>query len=226
MTRCVLGLLALAIILAGCSDKTPASAPPPKLVVGGPAVEALVLSPNAVDQVMGTTGMVPQSVVTQMGDHRNLLPNLNCLGIWQVDEVGVYGSSGWRALRQVMMRSPDSDRWDNLAVQSVVAYGSVDDARKFFTESAGRWAQCTDHHVNITLNDQKLPKWASGALTKTDDRLAIPVTRGSGDQTRSCQRVLSIAVNVIIDVQACTPPQQSPVTQAAAIADKIESALT
>ena len=29
--------------------------------------------------------------VNVMGDHRNLLPNLNCLGVWQVDEAGVYG---------------------------------------------------------------------------------------------------------------------------------------
>ncbi len=122
------------------------------------------------------------------------------------------------------MRSPDNDQWDNLLVQSVVAYHSVDDARKFFTESSERWSKCTNHHVNITLNGTPLPKWTSGELTKTDSRLAIPVTRGSDADTRACQRVLAIAVNVIIDVQACKP-QGSTVTQAATITDKIESAL-
>ncbi|MET0698042.1 MAG: sensor domain-containing protein [Mycobacterium sp.] len=225
MKRRAVGVFALALTLAGCSTNAPAATPTPKLVSGGPAVEAVLLSPNAVNQAMGTAGMITHPPASQMGDHRDLLPNLNCLGVWQVDEVGVYGSSDWGAMRQVMMRSPDTEQWDDLAVQSVVAYHSVDGARKFFTESADRWSKCTNHHVNITLNGIKLPRWTSGELTKTVDRLAIPVTRGSDAQTRSCQRVLSIAVNVIIDVQACKPPRPAPVTQAAAIADQIEAAL-
>jgi hypothetical protein len=53
----------------------------------------------------------------------------------------------------------------------------------------------------------------------------MPVTRGVGNQTRSCQRVLAIASNVIVDVQACKPQQSTAVTQAAEIADRIESKL-
>jgi hypothetical protein len=37
--------------------------------------------------------------------------------------------------------------------------------------------------------------------------------------------VLSLAANLILDIQACKPQQQSDVTQAAAVADKIESKL-
>jgi hypothetical protein len=218
------GVAVFALAIAGCSAPAPASTPVPELVKAS-SLSAMVLSPHAVDELMGTSGMTPHGTVTQMGDHRDLLPNLNCLGVWQVDEVGVYGASGWGALRQVMMRSPDNESWDDLVVQSVVAYHSIDDARKFFEESAARWSKCTDHKVNITVNGTPLPKWKSGELTKTDNRLAIPVTRGSDAQTRACQRVLSIAANVIVDVQACTPPQQTPVTQADAIADTIESAL-
>jgi hypothetical protein len=59
---------------------------------------------------------------------------------------------------------------------------------------------------------------------KTDNLLAMPYTRISGDQTRSCQRALSIAANLILDIQACKP-QQAAVTQAADIADKIVAKL-
>jgi hypothetical protein len=220
--RCAIGMLALGLALTGCSRSGPASPSPPKLVEAS-ALQGVLLSPKDVDQIMGTTGMTPHTLVTQMGDHRNLLPNLNCLGVWQVDEVGVYGDSGWNALQQAMMRSPDSEQWDNLVVQSVVTYHSPDDARKFFNQSADRWSKCTNHHVNITLNGTPLPKWQSGELTKTDNRLAIPVTRGSDATTRACQRVLSISRNVITDVQACKPAG-STVTQAGVIADRIEAA--
>ncbi len=102
---------------------------------------------------------------------------------------------------------------------------TTDGAQGFFSESAGRWSKCANHNVNIQLNGQPLPAWRSGVLTKTNTRLAMPYIRGSGDQTRSCQHVLSLAANLILDIQACKPQQQPSVTQAGAIADKIESKL-
>src|SRR5262249_47997763 len=153
--------------------------------------------------IMETTGMTPHPTVAQMADHRNLLPNLNCLGVWQVNEAPIYESSHWKSVRQQLLRAPDVDGWDNLVVQSVVSYRTADAARGFFTESTGRWSKCTTHNVNIQLNGQALPAWRSGALMKTDAQLAIPYTRGSGDQTRSCQHVLSVVSNLILDIQAC-----------------------
>ncbi|GAC1636714.1 MAG: hypothetical protein NVS4B6_05390 [Mycobacterium sp.] len=187
------------------------------------ALPGLLVSTDELNVIVGSRAMTPHSPVTQMDDHRNLLPNLNCLGVWQVNEAPIYESSHWKSLRQQMSRVPDTDQWDDLVVQSVVSYRTADGARQFFGESAGRWSKCTNHSVNIQLNGQALPPWHSGELTKTDTRLAIPYTRGAGDQTRSCQRVLSIVANVILDIQACKPQQQSPVTVAAAVADKIES---
>ena len=173
--------------------------------------------------IMGTSGMTPHSPVTQMADDRNLLPNLNCLGVWQVNEAPIYESSHWKSMRQQLSRVPDTDQWEDLVVQSVVSYTMADAARQFFTDSAGRWSKCTNHNVNIQLNGRPLPQWHSGDLTKTDTRLAIPYTRTDGDQIRSCQRVLSVISNLILDIQACKPQQPSPVTAAAAVADKIES---
>ena len=49
----------------------------------------------------------------------------------------------------------------------------------------------------------------------------MPYTRGTGDQMRSCQRVLEVAANVILDIQACKPQQQAAVTAADDVADKI-----
>jgi hypothetical protein len=70
-----------------------------------------------------------------------------------------------------------------------------------------------------------LPKWVSGDLTKTDNRLALPYTRSSGDQTRSCQRVLQVVANLILDLQACKPQQQAAMTAAADVANKIVAKL-
>lgn len=215
--------VATTLTLAACANQTTSSPKPPELVPAN-ALDAALLTVGEVDSAMGTTAMVAHPRVDAMSDHRNLLPNLNCLGIWQVNEAGVYGKDGWIALRQELLRSPDTDNWQNLVVQSVVNYPSTDAARDFFTQSADRWSKCTDHNVNITLNDQPLPKWRSGALTTTDTELAIPFTRGDAIGVASCQRVLKVENNVIVDVQACTR-DDSTGTKAATVADQIAAKL-
>ncbi len=217
--------LALTLALAGCSKGVTAGAPVAPKLVADSSLTTSLLKVDELNQIMGTSGMTPQNPVTQMSDHRNLLPNMNCLGVWQVNESSIYESSHWKSVRQQMVRDPNVDLWNFVVVQSIVSYRTADGAREFFTESTDRWSKCTNHTLNIQLNGQPLPKWVSGGLTKTDDLLAIPYTRGTGDQARSCQHALSIVSNLILDIQACKPQQQAAVTQAVAIADKIKSKL-
>jgi hypothetical protein len=219
------GALAVSFLLAGCDGAAASGASETPKLVPDSALNGLLLSDAELNDIVETTGMTAHPVVSQMGDHRNLLPNLNCLGVWQVNESPIYESSHWKSVRQQMLRAPDTDGWDSLVVQSVVSYRTADGAREFFTESADRWSKCTNHNVNIQLNGQTLPGWHSGDFTKTDTQLAMPYTRISGDQTRSCQRALSVVANLILDIQACRPHQESAVTQAADVADKIESKL-
>jgi hypothetical protein len=221
VNRFLFGALALCFVLAGCGGAA-SGASAPKLVPDT-ALTASLATADELNTIMGTTGMTPHTPVSQMGDHRNLLPNLNCLGVWQVNEAPIYESSHWKSVRQQLVRAPDADQWNFLVVQSVVSYRTADAAREFFTESTDRWSKCTNHNINIQLNGQAMPAWHSGDLTKTDTRLALPYTRGTGDQTRSCQRVLQVAANLILDIQACKPQQQDAITAAAAVADKIES---
>jgi hypothetical protein len=221
VNRFFFGALALSFVLAGCGGAASGASEPRS--VPDTALTASLASVDELNTIMGTRGMTPHTPVSQMGDHRNLLPNLNCLGVWQVNEAPIYESSNWKSLRQQLVRVPDTDQWNFLVVQSVVSYRTADAARTFLTESTDRWSKCSNHNVNIQLNGQSLPAWHSGDLTRTDTRLAMPYTRGTGDQTRSCQRVLQAAANVVLDIQACKPQQQAAVTAAADVADKIVS---
>jgi PknH-like protein len=208
LIRWAIGTLAFAAVLTGCGATTSgASAPPPS--VPDSALDGLLLTTDEMNSVMGTSGMVAHAVVRQMGDDRNMLPNLNCLGVWQVNEAPIYDESHWKAVRQQLFRVPDTDAWNSLVVQSVVSYRTADGASEFFTESADRWSKCTNHNVNIRVNDAPLPAWRSGDLTKTDDRLVMPYTRGSGELTRSCQHVIGVVSNVVMDVAACGAQSES-----------------
>jgi hypothetical protein len=228
LKNCALIALVSCGLLAGCSHDAPAAKPTPTALVPTSALNGLLLSADEVDAVLGTRSLVAHATDTTMADDRNLLPNLNCLGIWQVGESAIYGpdggDKGWQGIRRQMLRTPDVDTWDTLAVQSVVYYPTAEAAADFFTQSSDRWSKCVNHHVNITLNDQPLPKWLSGDLGKTDTQLAMPITRGEGAEVRACQHVLQRAVNLIIDVEACKS-QTTPITSAADLAAKIQAKL-
>jgi hypothetical protein len=116
------------------------------------------------------------------------------------------------------MREPDTDAWEALVIQAAVTYPSNDAAKAFFAASADRWSKCTNHQVNITINNQRQMSWWFGNLTKTDTQLTMPVTRGADERT--CQHALSVVMNLIIDVTACSP---TVTDQAATIMKKIKN---
>ncbi|TMS52295.1 sensor domain-containing protein [Mycobacterium sp. DBP42] len=222
MLGVVFSLIMLVLPATSCADNGDKAQGPPEEVPKS-ALERLLLTTDQVNAMMTTVGMVAHPPVTEMNDHRNLLPNLNCLGAWQVNESAIYGDR-WTAMRQVLLRGPDRDNWDNLLVQSVVIFPSTQEAADFLDQSADRWSKCTNHNVNITLNGQPLPRWRSGDLIETDSELTLPFTRIDGDQTRACQRALAVAANLVMDIQACKPGGSS-VTQAAEVVDKIKAAM-
>ncbi len=227
MARLVAALLVVAAALQGCSSERAQGASEPATVPASALVRSLA-SVADINRVMDGTAMTPHPVTDTMADDRALLPNLNCLGVWQPDQAAIYGApgepDGWNALARQTLRTPDTEQWSSLVRQSVVAYPSADAAQRFFDQSAQRWSQCTNHRVNITLNDRPMPKWLSGDLGRAEGQLAMPVAMGMGAENRVCQRVLSIYSNVIIDVEACRPPLPI-VTSASEIAAKIQRSL-
>lgn len=226
--RLVLGcLMAVAVTVAGCSDKGSRGVAAPPDVPAAALEKALAGVPE-VNRIMGTTAMVAQPVSEVMDDDRNLLPNLNCLGVWQPAQAAIYGDAGrpdgWVTVRQQVMRAPDTDDWSSSVHQSVANYPTAAAAQAFFDQSADRWTKCTNHTVNMTVNDRQMPQWLSGDLHRTDTQLAMPIARGTGPSGRVCQHVLSVYSNVVIDVQACRPPVPV-VTAASEIAANIQKTL-
>ena len=110
VTRRAIGVLALSLALAGCGTAASTGASHAPKPVPDSGLDSLLLTVADVNAVMGTSAMKPHQVVTQMADHRNLLPNLNCLGVWQVNEGPIYDPSHWKSLRQQLFahRTPTS----------------------------------------------------------------------------------------------------------------------
>jgi serine/threonine kinase PknH len=61
--------------------------------------------------------------------------------------------------------------------------------------------------------------WTTGPVSNKEGMLSATVTRGDG---APCQRALTVANNVAVDTQLCSPNPDSAVTVARQIADKVE----
>lgn len=219
------GSVSLTLAGAGCSQP---SFPQPAAshLVPDSALNGLLLDPRDIRSVMNGAPLIADPVNSAMDDNRNLLPNLNCLGVWHPGETAIYGApdtpGAWSSVRRQLLRAPGNEQWRSSVVQSVTSYPTPDAARDFLAQSADRWAKCTNHTVNITLNDQRLPRWRSGELDVAADRLRIPISRTAGTASSSCEHVISLRTNVVIEVLACAP-RTTEVTQASEITDRIAS---
>jgi PknH-like extracellular domain len=217
--RHAVAVLAAGIALAGCSHSATTTHPSTPTPVPTSALDGLFPSVGDVSAVMGTT-MTPHESFSRTRDHSELLPNLNCLGIWQVGEKTIYDPSGYNGIRGQVLREPDTDNWNSRVVQAVVSYPSADAAKKFFGESADRWSHCSNHQVNMTQSGHSKITLTFGSLTKTDTALTMSVSSGGGGA--SCQRVLAVDNNLIVDVSACG---HSITNQANSLVSKLEASI-
>ncbi|MEH3141921.1 MAG: sensor domain-containing protein [Mycobacterium kyogaense] len=219
------GSVSLALVAAGCSG-TPTPQPTAQELVPESALNGLLLNGNDIDAIMDGAPLIAEPVTSAMDDNRNMLPNLNCLGVWHPGETAIYGTAdtpgSWTSVRRQLLRAPGNDQWRSSVVQSVTSYPTPEGARDFLSQSADRWTKCSNHTVNITLNDQRLPRWRSGDLDAAPDRLRMPIGRSTETASSSCEHVLSARVNVVIDVLACTP-RSADMRQASVISERIAS---
>jgi hypothetical protein len=214
-SRAATALVVLAA-LSACTSPAKNEASAPLKVLAPSDLDGLLLNANDVNAIMGTTGLTPGQVSSELPDNHSVMTNANCLGIWQVGEKTLYGDSGLTGVRVQMMRQPDNDNWEYRVAQAVATYPTPDAAKVFFDQSADRWSKCTNHTVNLTINDQPTLRYRFGDLTKSSNELSMTLTRNETE--KSCQHALSVASNVIVDAQACGPKSAD---QAATIAHKM-----
>lgn len=199
-SRAAAALVVLAALTA-CSSPAHDEAGHPRKALAPNELGGLLLSADDINSVMGTTAMVPGQTSSELPDNHNLLPRVECLGIWQVAEKTIYADSGLTGVRVQVLRRPDNDTWDSRVAQAAISYPTPEAAKAFFDESSNRWSKCTNHRVNITLNDQPTRTFWFADLSKSGTELSMTVTRNENE--RVCQHALSVASNIIVDVQAC-----------------------
>ena len=181
VTRRVIGVLALSLVLAGCGAGAATGASERRSRFRTPRSTGCCSTAAEVNAIMGTNAMKPHPVVTADGRPPESASQSQLS--WRM--AGQRGSglrpdaTGSRCANSCFgNRTPTSGTPSSCSPSSRTGRPT-----RRATSSRSRWTdgrKCTNHHVNIRLNDQPLPAWLSGDLTKTDTELSMPFTRGSG----------------------------------------------
>lgn len=102
-------------------------------------------------------------------------------------------------------------------------FSSAHDAGAFFTASAQQWSACSNRQFTFTQTGSANQVWSVGPISNTNGTLSA-TTAEEGANGWACQRALTVANNVAIDVMACSySPADSAVTIAHQIAAKVHT---
>jgi hypothetical protein len=219
----------ICIFAAGChsqpnqgpkaSATTPTSTTkvPPPVMEG--SLKELLLAPEQINAVMGTTDMKVTNSRTAMSDDSATMTPRECLAIDGSAQAQVYADSGFMAERDQSLSRQDGDNLTHFVEQAVVLFPTAKQAGDFFTASAQQWQACHDYtHV------QSRTHWTVGAISNANGVLSTTSTLQDPPSTgwKACGRALTVKNNVVIDVNTCSvDPKNSAVDIANQIAGKV-----
>jgi serine/threonine kinase PknH len=196
----------------------PPTTTPPVTPVAESALAGLLLTPSETSITMGTPGMTVTGPPdpTESWDMSGYFPDKACVPLWGPAETPAYDGSGWRGTSRGQQL--DGKKTSRVNVQQyVLSFPSAHDAGAFFATSAQQWPACSNRQYTMTQGIGAV--WTVGPVSNTNGTLSATQTRSSDGET--CQRALTVANNVAIDIAVYTSRADSQSDSAVNIAHQI-----
>jgi hypothetical protein len=219
----VFAVAGICILSAGCGGSNQAtvkSTTTKTSLIPRPVVEreldALLLSPEQINPVLGATALAVTRRHDAMSDDSSTMRPRECLAIDGTAQAQVYTDSGFTAVRDVALN--DGDNFTHYAEQAVVLFPTAKQARVFLIASGLRWPDCHQYtHI------QSGTEWTVGPISDSNGTLfTIATQQNARAGGWACGRALALKNNVIVDVNTCSPdPKNSAVDIANQIAAKV-----
>ena len=209
----------IGILVAGCGagSNQPSVKPStttsliPRPVVAR-ELDALLLSPEQINPLMGATELAITRKHDAMSDDSATMQPRECLAIDGAAQAQVYDGSGFSAMRDEALN--DGNSFTHYAEQAVVLFPTAKQAKVFFIASGLRWPAC--HQYTHT---QSGTEWTVGEISDSDGALSTIATQQHAKAGGwACGRALAVKNNVIVDVNTCSA---NPANSAVDIANQI-----
>jgi serine/threonine-protein kinase len=202
------------------SHHTPTTAAvttPPAVATAKPAqLDSFLLSPEQINALVGTTGIVVDHNATEMTDPgpENTVSDPRCLGALIGYQTPTYKSSGYTAMLAQLLKKPNSSP-GYVVVQGAVIFASADQPLVFVGAQAEQWRNCAGRSVT-QVNNGTTTQWTFREISGNPPNIAL--AHSSADGAVVCQHVLSAVSNVVVDVNVCAP---GTINQARLIANQV-----
>jgi serine/threonine-protein kinase len=204
----------------GAAQASTAKSAPPSVRMAVPvaetALEGLLLTPDLISAAFGASGMTVTSTVTTLpGNGSASVSDQACVPLAAAASSAVYADSGWTAVRGQELKWPVSGPPVHDVGQFVVLFSSAQEAAAFFTASVQRWQGCSNRQFTVTAPGSGMPDTVEnvGPVANANGTLSATLTNAANTAI-NCQRALTVANNIAIDVQACN---SSPTSDAVAV---------
>lgn len=189
--------------------------PPPPAPLEADRLSALLLGPSDINTVMGSSTMQPGKPITSTDHSAVTVSTPDCQGALYTTQDPVYAGTGYTSVSGLVSSEP-GDNYDHWVNQAVVLFPSADKAKSFLENSAEKWKGCAGKTVTVT-NKSKTYRWTFAQVQGSPPKITLMDTQEGADGWE-CQRALTVANNVIVDINACGYHISD---QGAQIADKI-----
>ncbi|BBX95602.1 hypothetical protein MLAC_08960 [Mycobacterium lacus] len=187
----------------------------PKKPVPEDRLSALLLTASEVNYVMGSSNMQPGKPITSMDSSPVTLSLPDCQGALYTTQDPVYAGSGYTGISGLVSSEP-GDNYDHWVNQAAVTFPSADKAKAFLQSTVNKWKACAGKTVTVT-NKSKTYRWTFADVYGQPPKITMVDTQEGADGWE-CQRAMSVANNVVVDVNACG---YQITDQGSRIADKI-----
>jgi PknH-like extracellular domain len=209
LTRLCAVLAAAGIVLSGCSQSIAGTA----VRVPGPlgpnvpplqqsAMDRLLLSVGDVSSIVGGNNLQISNSSEDFADSSDLVDKPECLGAVFAAEKQVYNGSGWKAVRDQIIREPGDEK-KHWVEQTVVLFPSNDRVVQFLDKSRDEWKSCEKTSVTTKGSNSTSYDWDfKGVIEPSETTISIDM-----DQQRSnnwiCQHTMGIVSNLIVEGVVC-----------------------
>lgn len=177
---------------------------PPPVSVDPARLPQLLLPANTIGSMVDSPALVPEDVEGRI-DFLNdsFVTPMTCTSTWGPAKFGTYVNSTFIGVaRQLVAEQPTPTR---AVVQAVVAFPDATEARKSYDEQFKQWGDCQYETVTSTLKDQE-QKATIGVTAENNGVATVQLTQVDGGLPGvTCERALTVAGNVVVDVRSCSP---------------------
>jgi hypothetical protein len=190
------------------SQSSAASQPLTSLTPAQTSLKGLLLSADQINTAMGTTVLMVKETTGAMSNLAAHLPDKACQPIVNAAEAQVYEGSGWSTMLGQALQEPGRT-FRHVVEQVVVSFPSAKEAGAFFTASTQSWPACANRQFTVVMMGTNLVHTA-GPVSNTNGTLSVTQNQDGVDLVFSCQRALTVANNIVVDVAACSLKQPDP----------------